>query len=234
MKLDYPDLTKEVLCRLFGKTRHALYDHLWRTEEATIKEEIILQLVHNIRIKLPRVGARKLLFLLQPALLSHQLHIGRDALFNLLAEHKMLVRSRKRKIITTDSRHWMRKYSNLIKILLIDRPEQVWVSDITYVRVKKEWGYLSLITDAYSRQIMGFAFRSDMLAQGCVEALEMALATRLYPGERLIHHSDRGSQYCCKEYIDVLNKHNIAISMTENGDPYENALAERMNGIIKK
>jgi putative transposase len=233
MKLDYPGLTKEVLCRLFGKTRHALYDHLWRTEEVTVKEEIILQLVHAIRIKLPRVGARKLLFLLQPALLAHHLHIGRDALFELLAEHKMLVRHRKRKVITTDSRHWMRKYSNLIKTLLIDRPEQVWVSDITYVRVKNEWGYLSLITDAYSRQIMGFAFRSDMLAQGCIHALEMAIATRMYPKQRLIHHSDRGSQYCCTGYVDVLNQHNIAISMTENGDPYENALAERMNGIIK-
>jgi putative transposase len=233
MKQDYPDLSKEALCKLFGKTRHALYDHLWRKDEVTIKEEIILQLVHDIRLKLPRLGARKLLFLLQPQLLSHQVHIGRDALLDLLSHHKLLIRQRKRKVITTNSRHWMRKYGNLIKTLIIDRPEQVWVSDITYIRLKNEWGYLSMITDAYSRQIMGIAFRSDMLAQGCVDALEMALSNRLYSSEGLIHHSDRGSQYCCKDYVDVLNRHHIAISMTENGDPYENALAERMNGIIK-
>jgi putative transposase len=233
MKQDYPAFSKEALCRLFGKTRHALYDHLWRTQEVTMQEDIIVQLVHGIREKLPRLGTRKLLFLLQPQLQSHGISIGRDALFDLLAQHKLLVRQRKRKVITTDSRHWMRKYGNLTKTLIIDRPEQVWVSDITYIRLKNEWGYLSMITDAYSRQIMGFAFRSDMLAQGCVDALDMALSGRLYPDERLIHHSDRGSQYCCKDYIDVLNRHHIAISMTENGDPYENALAERMNGIIK-
>lgn len=232
MKQDYPNLNKEVLCRLFGKTRHALYDQLWRTEEVTIKEDIIVQLVYSIREKLPRLGTRKLLFLLQPQMQSHCITIGRDALFNLLAKYKLLVRHRKRKVVTTNSNHWMRKYGNLIKTLIIDRPEQVWVSDITYIRLKNEWGYLSIITDAYSRQIMGIAFRNDMLAQGCVSALQMALSNRAYH-EPLIHHSDRGSQYCCKDYIDVLNKHNIAISMTDNGDPYENALAERMNGIIK-
>jgi transposase InsO family protein len=179
------------------------------------------------------VGTRKLLHLLEPQLQSHHITIGRDALFHLLAQHKLLIRQRKRKVITTDSKHWMRKYSNLVKTLVIDRPEQLWVSDITYIRLKNEWGYLSMITDAFSRRIMGIAFRSDMLAQGCIDALQMALSNRVYPHHQLIHHSDRGSQYCCKDYIDVLNKHNIAISMTQSGDPYENALAERMNGIIK-
>ena len=125
MKLDYPDLSKEILCRLFGKTRHALYDHLWRTEEATIKDDIILQLVRSIREKLPCIGVRKLLFLLEPQLQSHGITIGRDALFDLLAEHKLLVRHRKRKVSTTNSRHWMRKYANLIKTLIIDRPESM-------------------------------------------------------------------------------------------------------------
>ena len=233
MKEDYPYLSKEALCRLFGKTRHALYDHLWRKEEDTLKEEIILQLVHKIRQKLPRLGTRKLLFLLDPELKSHHIEIGRDALFDLLAVHKLLIRQRKRKMVTTDSRHWMRKYANLIKQLVISRPEQVWVSDITYIRMKNQWGYLSMITDAFSRKIMGLSFRSDMLAQGCIDALQMALSNRQYKDHRLIHHSDRGSQYCCKDYIDLLNSENIAVSMTENGDPYENALAERMNGIIK-
>ena len=233
MKLDYPDLSKEVLCRLFGKTRHALYDHLWRTQQTTIKSDIILQLVHQLRQKMPNIGVRKLLFLLSPHLQSHGISIGRDALFDLLAAHKLLVRRRKRKIVTTNSRHWMRKYSNLIKTLIIERPEQLWVSDITYIRLKNQWGYLSIITDAYSRQIMGIALRNDMSAQGCVDALQMAISNRVYKYQSLIHHSDRGSQYCSKEYTDILNKYNIDISMTENGDPYENALAERVNGIIK-
>ncbi len=221
------------MCRLFGKTRHALYDHLWRKQDANVKEDIVLQLVQNIRMKLPRIGTRKLLFLLQPELTSHGIDIGRDALFDLLAEHKMLIRQRKTKIITTDSRHWMRKYSNLIQNLVITRPEQVWVSDITYIRMKNQWGYLSMITDAFSRKIMGISFRNDMLAQGCVDALTMALSNRQYRYHQLIHHSDRGSQYCCKQYIDLLNSAGITVSMTEKGDPYENALAERMNGIIK-
>ena len=135
MKSDYPYLSKEALCRLFGKTRHALYDHLWRKEDVSLKQEIILQLVHKIREKLPRLGTRKLLFLLDPELKSHQIDIGRDALFDLLAEHKLLIRQRKRKMVTTDSRHWMRKYANLIQRLVVSRPEQVWVSDITYIRM---------------------------------------------------------------------------------------------------
>jgi len=233
MKSDYPYLSKEALCRLFGKTRHALYDHLWRKEDVSLKQEIILQLVHKIREKLPRLGTRKLLFLLDPELKSHQIDIGRDALFDLLAEHKLLIRQRKRKMVTTDSRHWMRKYANLIQRLVVSRPEQVWVSDITYIRMRNQWGYLSMITDAFSRKIMGISFRSDMLAQGCVDALHMALSKRQYKDDKLIHHSDRGSQYCCKDYVDLLNSENISISMTERGDPYENALAERMNGIIK-
>lgn len=233
MKSDYPYLSKEVLCGLFGKTRHALYDHLWRQEAVTIKEDIVLQLVYKIREGLPRLGTRKLLYLLNPELASHGISIGRDALFDLLAEHKLLVRQRKRRVITTNSNHWMRKYSNLIKKLVISRPEQVWVSDITYIKMNNQWGYLSMITDTYSRKIMGYAFRSDMLAEGCVDALKMALQNRQYKDYELIHHSDRGSQYCCKDYVDLLTDNNIAISMTENGDPYENALAERMNGIIK-
>ena len=127
----------------------------------------------------------------------------------------------------------MHKYSNLVKGLDITRPEQLWVSDMTYIRVMNQWGYLSLLTDAFSRKIMGYCFRGDMLAIGCIEALQMALDNRSYSGQTLIHHSDRGSQYCCKEYVAILDSHHIDISMTESGDPYENALAERMNGILK-
>src|SRR5665213_1919523 len=190
MKQDYPYISKEALCRLFGKTRHAYYDHGWRHQDQSLKDDIILQLVHQIRnSSLPRLGTRKLLVLLKPDLDSHQIQVGRDYLFDLLDEHKLLIRRRKRKVFTTDSRHWMRKYANLTRDLIITRPEQLWVSDITYIRMGNQWGYLSLVTDAYSRKIMGIGFRSDLLALGCLEALQMA---------------------------------------------YENALAERMNGIIKE
>ncbi|WP_396152311.1 IS3 family transposase [Flavobacterium sp.] len=232
MKQDFPKIGIAVLCRLFGKTRHAYYDSLWRKESSLVKEDVILQEVINIRKDLPRLGTRKLHYVIQNKLISHQISFGRDYLFDLLSEHKLLIRQRKRKAITTDSRHWMRKYSNLVKGLAITRPEQVWVSDITYIRLTNQWGYLSLITDAYSRKIMGYSFRQDLAAEGCIEALKMALNNRLY-NESIIHHSDRGSQYCSHNYIDLLLKNKIGISMTENGDPYENALAERINGIIK-
>lgn len=232
MKQDFPKIGIAVLCRLFGKTRHAYYDSLWRKESSLVKEDVILQEVINIRKDLPRLGTRKLHYVIQNKLISHQISFGRDYLFDLLSEHKLLIRQRKRKAITTDSRHWMRKYSNLVKGLTITRPEQVWVSDITYIRLTNQWGYLSLITDAYSRKIMGYSFRQDLAAEGCIEALKMALNNRLY-NESIIHHSNRGSQYCSHNYVDLLLKNNIGISMTENGDPYENALAERINGIIK-
>ncbi|WP_256014453.1 IS3 family transposase, partial [Desertivirga xinjiangensis] len=232
-KQDYPSKGIATLCRLFGKTRHAYYDHGWRLQDEGLKDEIVLQHVLEIRKDLPRVGTLKLHEMLVDRLEEHHLKIGRDYLFDLLREHHLHIRRRKRMAITTDSRHWMHKYSNLIKELMVDRPEQLWVSDITYIRMVNHWGYLSLITDAYSRKIMGFCFRKDLSAQGCIDALKMALNARKYPLARIIHHSDRGSQYCSKGYVDLLLENNIAISMTENGDPYENALAERVNGIIK-
>lgn len=232
MKQDFPKLGIAVLCRLFGKTRHAYYDCLWRKESSLVKEDIILQEVIAIRKDLPQLGTRKLHYAIQNKLISHQIVFGRDYLFDLLSEHRLLIRQRKRKAINTDSRHWMRKYSNLVKGLVTTRPEQVWVSDITYIRLTNQWGYLSLITDAYSRKIMGYNFRQDLAAEGCIDALKMALGNRLHNGS-IIHHSDRGSQYCSYNYVDLLLKNNMAISMTENGDPYENALAERVNGIIK-
>ena len=234
IKQDYPQLSWEVLCRLFGKTRHAHYDHLWRAEHDSLKEDVILQLVYEIRSSLPRLGTRKMMHMLAPRLKSHGISVGRDYLFELLDAHKLLIRQRKKKAYTTDSRHWMHKYNNLVKDLPVARPEQVWVSDMTFIRVGNQWGYLSLITDAFSRKIMGYCFRDDMLAQGCLEALQMALNNRRYHDHLLIHHSDRGSQYCSKDYVNMLLLHGVQISMTQNGDPYENALAERMNGIIKE
>jgi transposase InsO family protein len=221
------------LCSLFGKTRNALYDHGYRQQQEIFCDDIILQYVGQVRKQLPRLGTRKLHHKLIPLLATHGLHVGRDHLFALLDAHKLLIRRRKKKAITTDSRHWMRKYANLAKDLPCSRPEQLWVSDITYLRMGNQWAYLSLITDAYSRKIMGYSLRSDMTVQGCLEALQMAVNNRSYPDGSLVHHSDRGAQYCSAAYIKVLMDNQVGISMTENGDPYENALAERVNGIIK-
>lgn len=233
MKELYPKQSIAKLCRLFGKTRHSYYDRHWRHQENNLQDEIIIQSVLQIRTEMPRVGTRKLMHLLTPQLESHHIKIGRDYLFDLLEQHHLLIRQRKRRTVTTNSRHWMRKYTNLAKQIEVYRPEQLWVSDITYIRLRNEWGYLSLITDAYSRRIMGFCFRTDLSALGCINALEMALSLRQYPNQPLTHHSDRGSQYCCADYVDLLTMNDISISMTENSDPYENALAERINGIIK-
>lgn len=233
MKLDNAELAIEKLCRLFGKTRHAYYDHQWRKEDEFLKEELILQLVNEIRQTLPKIGTRKLHYLINQRLTEHKLEAGRDYLFDLFLKHKLLIRNRRRRIITTDSKHWMRKYSNLTLELKVDNPEQLWVGDITYIRLVNGFVYLSLITDAYSRKIVGYSLRKDLSAEGCLNALQMALLSRKHLHQQLIHHSDRGCQYCCKEYVDLLNENNIAISMTNNGDPYENAIAERVNGIIK-
>jgi putative transposase len=230
----YPGVGIAALCTLFGKTRHAWYDAQWRGDDQLLKDEITLQMVMEIRTSLPRIGTRKLLHLLTPRLAEHHLQVGRDYLFDLLDTHQLLVRSHKRKAVTTDSRHWMRKYSNLTTDLSVVRPEQLWVSDITYIRLTGGFAYLSLITDAYSRKIMGYHLSKTLAAEGCIAALHRALAGRSYPTQSLIHHSDRGAQYCSKEYVELLNGSNIAISMTHNGDPYENALAERVNGILKE
>jgi len=233
MKQYYPQTSMIVLCNLFGKTRHAWYDNNWRQQEEFLKEEIIIQLVLEIRRQLPATGTRKLMHMLQPGLAAHGLQAGRDYLFDLLAVHKLLIRTRKRKIITTDSRHWMHKYYTLIKELEIIRPEQVWVSDITYIRLINGFIYLSLITDAYSKKVIGFNLHKTLETEGCIIALKMAIENRINKHLPLIHHSDRGCQYCCKAYVDLLCQNNIAISMTNNGDPYENAIAERVNGILK-
>lgn len=233
MKQDFPKLGIKLLCRLFGKTRHAYYDHQWRVQDTGLKDEIVLQHVLDIRKQQNKIGTLKLHYMLQQPLEQHGIKIGRDYLFELMSAHGLQVRNRKRKVVTTNSRHWMKKYNNLIKELVVNTPEQVWVSDITYIQLRKKWGYLSLVTDAYSKKIMGWAFRTDLSAQGCIEALEMAINDRRYPENKLIHHSDRGAQYCSTGYVDKLVNGNIAVSMTQNGDPYENAIAERVNGILK-
>jgi transposase InsO family protein len=160
--------------------------------------------------------------------------MGRDKLFDFLRSERLLVLRRKKYTVTTNSKHWMRKYPKLIKDLTIHRPEHVWVADITFIDTVENGNcYLHLITDAYSKQIMGYELCNNMEASSTSKALKMAIKNRQYKDQHLIHHSDRGLQYCSKTYTQTLNKNKITISMTENGDPYENAVAERVNGILK-
>jgi transposase InsO family protein len=234
MKDSYPGISLSRICRLLGITRQAYYQHFWYVSDVSIEQQLVLQQVKEIRTIHPAIGGRKLYFLLQPFLLDHQIKIGRDALFDLLVINKLLVRKRKRRVNTTQSHHWLKKYSNLIKTWYPQKPNELWVADITYVPITNGFLYLSLITDAYSHKIMGYNIANNLEAIHTVKALQMALKNKTTTVNQLIHHSDRGIQYCCAEYISLLKNDNIQISMTENGDPLENPIAERVNGIIKQ
>ncbi len=223
----------QTLCSLLGYSRQAFYKFVQHAEKEALQHDLILQEVFSIRKTLKRLGTRKLLYKMEGFMREHHIGIGRDAMFNLLATHKLLIRKRKRRVpVTTFSDHWMRKYPNLIVEFVPTAPNQLWVSDITYITLKDDFAYLSLITDAYSRKIVGFYLSETLSADGCIKALQMALKNNPQLG-RLIHHSDRGSQYCCADYVSILDKHFVKISMTQSGDPLENAIAERVNGILK-
>jgi len=191
-----------------------------------------MRLVLSIRQRLPRLGTRKLYYLLSEEFNRQGLQVGRDKLFTILRTSNLLVPKRRRYTKTTNSRHWMRKYPNRAKEVHIHRPEQVWVSDITFIETTEGFNYLHLITDAYSKKIMGYQLSDNMQAGTTLKALNMALENRIY-NDKLMHHSDRGLQYCSTAYINRLQQHGIEISMTEQSDPYENAIAERVNGILK-
>ena len=196
---------------------------------------MILQEVTKIRAHHPRMGTRKLHGKLLPFFDMHGIKLGRDGLFDLLSANYLLVRRRRRTVKTTNSFHWLRKYTNLIKGFEPTAPNQLWVSDITYWKIAEgRYVYISFITDAYSHAIIGYHVANTLEAVESVQALQMALSSL---GEerhlQLVHHSDRGIQYCSHEYVKLLKRNNIKISMTESGDPLDNALAERINGIIK-
>ena len=194
---------------------------------------MIIEEVLRYRKHQKKIGTRKLYEEMSDFLQKHQFKIGRDALFELLTERNMLVKKHKRKAcITTFSKHRFRKYPNIIKDFIPISPNQLWVSDITYIHLKESFAYLSLITDAYSHKIVGFYLSENLSSNGPLKALKMALNNN--PSyDYLIHHSDRGVQYCCDQYVNLLSKNKIQISMTENSDPLENAIAERVNGILK-
>jgi transposase InsO family protein len=180
---------------------------------------------------MPRIGGRKLYYLLQKHLKS--LGVGRDRLFAIMKANHLLIKPTRTYHITTNSHHRFRKHKNLIEQLTLTRPEQLWVSDITYVGNRDNPMYLALVTDAYSKKVLGYDLSNSLQSEGTLRALRMALGKRRYKNDKLIHHSDRGFQYCSHEYQKVLTKANVTCSMTESYDPYANAVAERINGILK-
>lgn len=219
-------------CQLLGISRQAVYQRLQRAHRRQSALAPVKDLVLEVRSKLPRIGTRKLYYLLKDRFAQQSIKLGRDGLFTYLREQQLLIRPTKRYTQTTHSKHWLHKHPNLFAAMSIDRPEQAFVSDITYVESREGVHYLSLVTDAYSRKIMGHALSLDMKAKHMDRALRIALQNRqtLKP---LVHHSDRGMQYCSARYQKTLEAHNIKPSMTDGYDCYQNALAERVNGILK-
>ena len=237
MKNSFPHIGLAKLCGWFGITRQAYYQNNWRAIDVGIEEELVLKQAKAIRKYHSRMGTRKLYQKLEPFILEHQIKMGRDALFDLLSANHMLVRRRKRKVQTTQSHHWLRKYPNLIRDFVPTAPNQLWVSDITYWKIETGYLYISFVTDTYSHKIVGFHVAETLESIETIQALKMALLDLSRSPEshfELIHHSDRGVQYCQSDYVKLLQDYNIKISMTENGDPLENPIAERINGIIKE
>lgn len=217
---------------MFGVSRQVYYrakkSELKRRDTATQ----VVEKVSEIRLSMSELGTRKLYSMLCPELRS--LGVGRDRLFTILRANHMLVVPKRSYQVTTNSHHRFRKHKNLVENICFSRPEQVWVSDITYIGSRENPMYLSLVTDAYSKKIMGFNVSNSLHAKGAVSALKMALRNRRHKNEQLIHHSDRGLQYCGDEYQRLLRKKKVKCSMTEKYDPYQNAIAERVNGILKQ
>jgi putative transposase len=215
-----------------GYSPQAFHKQQKRVLQKQVNEQFILQQIDLIRKQQPRCGGRKLFIMLQPFFHEHNIIMGRDNFFNLLKRNKLLVRKTKRCVFTTNSKHHFHRYPNLAKDFVPLKAHELWVADITYIPLKERFAYLFLITDAYSRKIVGFHVSDDMKVSSATLALKKALAQK--PPETIVmHHSDRGIQYCSTEYVALLQQYHAMISMTQNGDPYENAMAERVNGILK-
>jgi transposase InsO family protein len=216
---------------LFGVDRQVYYRRKQSVKRRKSRAVKVIELVEAIRLQMPRIGVRKLHFLLQREL--NQLKVGRDMLFRIMKANHMLIIPKRRYHITTNSHHRFRKHKNLIENVVPEKPEQIWVSDNTYVGNRQNPMYLALVTDVYSKQIMGYNLSNSLDTSGSLRALKMAHKNRVYKENVIIHHSDRGLQYCSNEYQNQLKKTKIICSMTESYDPYANAIAERVNGILK-
>ena len=214
-------------------SRQSIYQQEQRTRKRLTELEKVKNMIQIKRMEMPRLGTRKLYYLLKESFESNHIKVGRDALFNYLGSENMLIKPKKNYTKTTNSKHWLKKYPNIFENMTLTRPEQAFVSDITYLKSKENTHYLSLVTDAYSRKIMGYKLSDNMNAENVVQALNMAVKERITSCE-LIHHSDRGLQYVSEIYQNKLKSEDILPSMTDGYDCYQNALAERINGILKQ
>jgi len=219
-------------CSLFGYDRQVYYRSKRRVVKHQQRARKVIELVNLVRKRMPMLGGRKLYYILKVEL--NKLGVGRDILFDILRANHMLIKPIRKYHTTTNSHHRFRKHKNLIENQKITRPEQVWVSDITYIGNRNQPQYLALVTDSYSKKVVGFDVSSSLSIEGSIRALTMAIKNRKYRNKDLIHHSDRGLQYCSLPYQELLMKENIKCSMTEKYDPYQNAIAERVNGILKQ
>jgi transposase InsO family protein len=231
----YRQDTKETLvsaCGLFGVNRQVYYRSKRATQKSQETASKVVKMVMEVRQQMPRIGTRKLHYLLKDQL--NEIGIGRDKLFTILKANHMLMKPKRSYRKTTDSNHWYRKHKNLIEDITPVMPEQIWASDITYLGNRSNHRYLALVTDTYSKKIVGYDLSASLGADGAIRALKMGLRQRSYKEKKLIHHSDRGFQYCCDNYQKVLARRKVRCSMTESYDPYANAVAERVNGILKQ
>jgi len=217
---------------LFGVNRQVYYRRIRAVKRRKTRAVQVIELVESIRLQMPKIGTRKLYFILEDEL--KRLNVGRDMLFRILKANHMLIQPKRRYHITTNSHHRFRKHKNLVENVVPEKPEQIWVSDITYVGNRQNPMYLALVTDAYSKQIMGHDLSNSLDVSGSLRALKMAVKKRKYKNNIVTHHSDRGLQYCSNEYQDLLKRSKMYCSMTESYDPYANAVAERVNGILKE
>jgi putative transposase len=219
-------------CDLFGVSRQVYYRSKQSVKRGQATAFLAVAMVHEIRREMPRLGTRKLYYLLRERL--NRIGVGRDRLFSILKANHLLIKPVRSYRKTTDSHHRFHKHKNLVAGIVPSKPEQVWVADITYIGNRENQQYLALITDAYSKKIVGHDVSASLSADGAISALKQGLKSRIYKTNTLIHHSDRGLQYCCDDYQKVLAKQKIKCSMTESYDPYANAVAERVNGILKQ
>jgi len=218
---------------VFGVSKQGYYSRIARQKKSLEIDHQVLKMVDEIRKEMPHTGTRKLYAELQVQLKHLGIKMGRDALFNLLRNHGLLIRKSKSYHITTDSKHFFYRSPNLLKKTDITHAEQAFACDITYIKTDKCYTYLSLVTDLYSKKIMGWHLADNMKVELVKAALKMANQNRIHSTKEIIHHSDRGIQYCCPEYTEFAENLQFKMSTTEKYDPYENAVAERINGILK-
>ena len=203
VKEQHTTVSIQQLCLLLGYSPQAYHKHNKKSFHQQVNEQLILQQIDAIRKQQPRCGGRKLFIMLEPFFKQHNITIGRDKLFDLLKRNKLLVRKTKRSVHTTMSKHHYYRYPNLIKDFAPLKAHEMWVADITYIPLKERFAYLFLITDSYSRKIVGFHVSDDMKVSSAVVALKKALAQKP-EAAIVIHHSDRGIQYCSTEYVSLL------------------------------